>query len=141
MGKAHSGRDEFKKIEVNLMVKKFIISVKYALCGIAAAFREEPHVRFDVFMALLVIICAFLFPLEKWEKCVVFALCGICTGFEIINSAIERAVDLSSPTLHPLAGKAKDMAAGAALVMALFAAIIGLYIFLPYGIKFLNSLF
>lgn len=123
------------------MIKNFFKSVSCALRGIAAAFLEEGHVRFDVFMAFLVIICAFIFPLEKWEKCVVFILCGICTGFEIINSAIERAVDLASPTLHPLAGKAKDMAAGAALVMAVCAAIIGLYIFLPYGIDFFNSLF
>jgi undecaprenol kinase len=52
-------------------------------------------------------------------------------ALELVNSAIERVVDLASPDIHPLAKEAKDIAAGAVLVFAAASAIIGLLIFLP----------
>ncbi len=102
--------------------------------------REERNFRFDLIMSLLVIICAFIFPLLKWERCVVFILCALCLFAESTNSAMEKLTDLASPDFHPLAGQAKDIAAGAALICALFSAAIGLYIFVPYGIEILKSL-
>lgn len=121
------------------MKKTFIKSMGYAIGGIMNTVKEEPHVRFDLCMTVLVVFCAFFFPLEKWEQCTVFILCALCIAFEIVNSAIERTVDLASPDIHPLAGKAKDMAAGAVLVVAAISSIIGLYIFVPYGIDFIQS--
>jgi len=52
-------------------------------------------------------------------------------ALERMNTAIEGGVDLASPEIHPLANQAKDIAADAVLVFALFSAIIGLLIFLP----------
>lgn len=112
--------------------KKFKTSLAYAVNGIKAAFREERHFRFDCFAALLVIVCAFLFSLDKWEKCVVFSLCALVLSLEAINSAIERAVDVACHEKNPIAGAAKDIAAGACLIGAVFSAAIGLYIFLPH---------
>ena len=51
---------------------------------------------------------------------------------EAFNTAIERLVNLVSPDFHPLAGDVKDVAAGAVLICAIVAAIIGLIIFIPY---------
>ena len=114
--------------------KSFFSSFGYALKGIIAVIKTERNFKFDLFMAFAVIICSFIFPLLKWERCVVYALCALCLFAECTNSAIEALVDLASPDFNPLAGKAKDIAAGAALICAVFSAIIGLYIFVPYGI-------
>lgn len=68
----------------------------------------------------------------------IIALCiGVVIAAELFNTAIERLVDLVSPGRHPLAGQVKDIAAGAVLVCAAAAAIIGLIIFVPYVIEFM----
>ncbi len=115
--------------------KSFFSSFKYAVKGIKAVITTERNFRFDLIMALLVVICSLVFPLLKWERCVVYCLCALCLFAECVNSAIESLVDLTSPDFHPLAGRAKDISAGAALICALFSAIIGLYIFVPYGLN------
>jgi diacylglycerol kinase len=68
-----------------------------------------------------------------------FALFRLVFSAEMINTAIEHLVDLVSPHSHPLAGKAKDVAAGAVLVAAVFSAIVGLIIFVPKGWEMLMS--
>ncbi|MPN45884.1 hypothetical protein SDC9_193463 [bioreactor metagenome] len=57
---------------------------------------------------------------------------GMVLAAEGFNSAIERLVNLVSPGRNPLAGDIKDVAAGAVLVCAIAAAVVGLIIFLPY---------
>ncbi|MBQ8540720.1 MAG: diacylglycerol kinase family protein [Clostridia bacterium] len=118
--------------------KSFFSSFTYALKGIKEVIKTERNFRFDLVMALLVVICSVVFPLLKWERCVVYSLCALCLFAECMNSAIEALVDLASPEFHPLAGKAKDISAGAALICALLSAIIGLYIFVPYGLALLK---
>ena len=61
---------------------------------------------------------------------------GLVIAAELVNSAIERVVDLASPEQHPLAGQAKDLAAGAVLVCAMAAVIVGILVFLPYLRRF-----
>lgn len=57
---------------------------------------------------------------------------GVVIAAELFNSALERLVDLVSPQHHPLAGQVKDIAAGAVLVCAMAAALIGSILFYPY---------
>jgi diacylglycerol kinase (ATP) len=57
---------------------------------------------------------------------------GTVIAAELFNTAIEKLVDLVSPERHPVAGQVKDIAAGAVLICAVAAAIIGLIIFIPY---------
>lgn len=121
--------------------KSFFSSLKYALKGIKTVFSEERNFRFDLIMCILVVICSFVFPLLKWERCVVYALCALCLFAECVNSAIEKLTDLASPDFNLLAGQAKDIAAGACLICAVFSAAVGLYIFVPYGLDLLNTIF
>ena len=58
-------------------------------------------------------------------------LFALVISLEMINTSIEAIVDLCSPQFHPLAKIAKDVAAGAVLVVAFFSAVIGLMIFIP----------
>jgi len=82
-------------------------------------------------VAALVVIFGWVLHLSTTE----WLLCLLCFGLvitaEMMNTAIENTVDLSSPQKNKLAGKAKDIAAGAVLVSAIIAACIGLIIFIP----------
>jgi len=81
--------------------------------------------------AVIVILAGYFTGLSRTEWYIVLLLIALMFALEMINTAIERVVDLASPNFHPLAKQAKDIAAGAVLVFALFSAIIGLLIFLP----------
>ncbi|HEY5589635.1 MAG TPA: diacylglycerol kinase family protein [Paludibacter sp.] len=114
-------------------MKKRIKSFGYAGRGIRVVFRSEPNMRIHIVVGLLVLICGFIFKISiiEWILCL---LCfGLVLGAEMMNTAIENVVDLVSPNHHILAGKAKDIAAGAVLICAIISVIIGLLIFVPKG--------
>ena len=82
--------------------------------------------------ALVVILAGFVFQVSRIEWLFLLMSIFLVVAFEIINSAIENVVDLASRYhFSMLAKKAKDMAAGAVLVVSLLAAVIGVLIFLP----------
>lgn len=110
--------------------RKFIHSFGYAFTGIVTGLHEQ-NMRFHVVSALVVIVAGAVTGLSAIEWCVIIAVIGIVLATELFNSAIERVVDLASPNIHPLAKQAKDLAAGAVLVIAGMSVIIGLLIFLP----------
>jgi diacylglycerol kinase len=112
-------------------MKKRIQSFGYAFRGIKAVFLSEVNMKIHIFITVLVVIggVVFTISLTEWMFCLVCI--AIVTGAEMMNTAIENVVDLASPEQHPLAGKAKDIAAGAVLLCAIISVIIGLIIFLP----------
>ncbi|MGB8168211.1 MAG: diacylglycerol kinase family protein, partial [Chthoniobacteraceae bacterium] len=69
--------------------------------------------------------------LERWEWAAVVGAIGLVWTAEGLNTAVEALTDLVSPGEHPLAGRAKDVAAGAVLCAATSAAVIGLVVFVP----------
>ncbi len=70
--------------------------------------------------------------LTRFEWCwIVLAIISVWTA-ESLNTALESLTDLASPEIHPLAAKTKDVAAGAVLITAIGAAVIGLLIFTPH---------
>lgn len=91
--------------------------------------------RIHLIVAALVVLFGLIFCISKVEWIVCLLCMGLVFGTELINTSIENIVDLVSPDHHPLAGKAKDIAAGAVLMSAIFSVIIGLIIFIP---KLLN---
>ena len=114
-----------------ISMKKRIRSFGYAGRGIRIVFGTEANMKIHITIAVLVIVCGFGFSISLIE----WMLCLLCVGLvfsaEMINTAIENVVDLASPKLHPLAGKAKDIASGAVLICAIISVIIGLLIFVP----------
>ena len=126
---------------INMSVmKKRIRSFGYAGRGIRVVFGTEPNMKIHIVIALLVIICGFIFSISMTEWMICLLCIGLVFGMEMMNTAIENVVDLASPNLHPLAGKAKDIAAGAVLICAIVSVIVGLLIFLPKGWVMLQSL-
>jgi len=114
-------------------MKKRIQSFGYAIRGIRHVFGTEANMKIHIAISVLVIICGIVFAisLSEWISCL---LCiGLVVAAEMLNTAIENVVDLASPEQHPLAGKAKDIAAGAVLICAIISVIIGLLIFIPKG--------
>lgn len=112
--------------------KKQLRSFKYAWKGICACVGKEQNLDFHLLVMVLVIIAGFYFGITRMEWVAVILCFGMVIGAELFNSAIERLTNLAHPEQHPLAGKVKDIAAGAVLVTAIAAAAVGLIIFVPY---------
>lgn len=113
------------------MKDPFYKSVKYALEGIGICIKKERNFRIHLVMMMAVIICGIFFGINKIEWMICLILFALVISLEMVNTSIEAIVDLYTPQFHPLAKIAKDTAAGAVLVSAIFSAIIGLMIFVP----------
>lgn len=110
--------------------RKLLRSFGYATEGIVAALKEQ-NLRLHVLAALVVFIAGMLTTLSITQWCIIVLVVFGMFTLEMMNSAIERVVDLASPEHHELAKAAKDIAAGAVLVFSIASVIIGLLIFLP----------
>ena len=128
-----------KKIKV-LDKKRLVDSFRYASYGIVEAYKGEQNLRIHTVVAVLVIICGFVFQISYVEWLICLVLIGLVLMSEFFNTAIEYVVDLASPDIHPLAKLAKDTASAGVLMMAIISAIIGLIIFVPEGIEFLGGI-
>ncbi|WP_449046310.1 diacylglycerol kinase [Parapedobacter sp.] len=102
-----------------------------AFNGIVASYRSERNLRIHIALALVAIILGCWFGLSRAEWCWIALCIAMVVVAELVNTAIEAWIDLVSPQEHPLAKKAKDAAAGAVLVAAAFAAVVGGIIFFP----------
>lgn len=112
--------------------KLHVISFKYAFQGIVSALKQEPNLKFHFLAGLVVIIISLLLKISTIDWIIIIILIGFVIAIELTNTAIEAVVDQFVETNHPGAKLAKDISAGAVLVAALAAAIIGILIFLPY---------
>ncbi|MBP2621260.1 diacylglycerol kinase family protein [Streptococcus panodentis] len=109
-----------------------VSSLEFALTGIFTAFKEERNLRNHAFSALAAIVAGLVFRVSAVEWLFLFLSIFLVIAFEIVNSAIENVVDLASNYhFSMLAKNAKDMAAGAVLVISGFAVVTGLIIFVP----------
>ena len=88
----------------------------YSLSGLGAAFRHEQAFRQEVVLALILIPTALLLPVNPLGKALMIASVLLVLIVELLNSALETAVDRVSLEIHPLAKRAKDMASAAILL-------------------------
>ena len=113
-------------------LKKQLRSFGYAWKGIQSCVGREQNLSFHLIAAMAVIIAGIVLGITRTEWIMVVMCIGTVIAAELFNTAIEKLVDLVSPERHPVAGRVKDIAAGAVLICAVAAAIIGLIIFIPY---------
>lgn len=106
-------------------------SLEFAFEGIWACIKKERNIKIHLCFTLITTICGFVFSINIYEWMICILLFGLVISLELVNSAIEAIVDLCSPEIHPLAKFAKDVGAGAVLISAIAAIIIGLMIFIP----------
>ena len=109
-------------------MKKLFKSFGFAIKGIMIAFKEQQNVRIHTAVVILVIATGVFLHLSTIEWSVITLTIGLVISAELLNTAIENFVDLVSPGHHVLAGKIKDVAAGAVLVAAITAVFVGAFI-------------
>ncbi len=110
---------------------KFLNSFKYAFTGIFSAFKSERNMKIHIIIMCFVILFGFMLKISitEWFICILcFAL--VISG-EMFNTAIEEVVDLITEEENHKAKLAKDIAAGAVLVLAIASLFIGIIIFFP----------
>lgn len=113
-------------------IRKHLASYRYAFRGIWFAFRHERNMIFHLTAASVVLVLNFSLGVSKTEWLITLILIGLAWMAEIFNTAIEKLADHVSPDYHPLIGQAKDLSAGAVLVICITAGICGLIIYWPY---------
>ena len=112
--------------------RRRVASFGHAGRGVWAALRSEVHLRFHALATVVVIGLGLYCGITRLEWALLaLAVAGVWTA-ELLNTAIEALTDLASPAWHPLAGKAKDVAAGAVLLAAAGAAVVGALVFGPH---------
>ena len=116
----------------------FLKSFSYAFSGIRRVLVSERNMKVHVFITLMVLAAGFLFEISNVEWMMCLICFAVVLAAETFNTAIENIVDLVSPEYHVLAKSAKDAAAGAVLICAIVSVIIGLMIFVPKLIVFIQ---
>ena len=106
-------------------------SFAFAFKGLAELIKSEPNARIHVGASVVAIIAGFLLNISKLEWCAVFIAIALVISSEAFNTAIEKLVDHLFPYQNEIARIIKDISAGAVLICAIIALIVGLIIFLP----------
>ncbi|MEL1136191.1 diacylglycerol kinase family protein [Desulfitobacterium sp. THU1] len=127
MGQHHRGNSEWG-------------SFQNAFRGIFYNVKTQKHFRIHLFATIVVLLTAFGLGFERWEWAILLLTISSVLTAEAINTALEIAVDLAEPNVHPLAGLAKDVAAGAVLIAVIMAVGVGVVLFGPPLVKFLGLL-
>ena len=96
----------------------------YSLAGLRAAWRHENAFRQEVALAAVLLPVAFLVPMPGVERALLAASVLLVLVVELLNSAVESAIDRISPEHHPLSGRAKDVGSAAVLVSLLTTTVV-----------------
>lgn len=120
------------------MASRIAHSFIYAAKGVAATWKSGINFKIQCALGVLACILGFVFAIEPGEWLAIIVCCGAVLGAECANTALESAVDLISPEFNPLAGRAKDCAAGAVLLLSIAALVVAAVIFFP---RFLSLFF
>ena len=100
----------------------------YSMAGLRAALRYEDAFRMEMLLAALLIPAAFFLPVSALSKAVMIFSVMLVLAIELLNSAIEAAVDHTSLQQHPLAKRAKDIGSAAVFISLLNVGIVWLVI-------------
>jgi diacylglycerol kinase (ATP) len=108
-----------------------IRSFGFAFAGIAVLLRTQRNAQIHAVAMIVVVAAGFFFRVSLGEWIALILATALVLALEALNTALEAVVDLVSPQPHPLAKRAKDVAAGAVLIGALGAAVVGCIVFVP----------
>ena len=115
-------------------------SVKNCLDGISYVTKSEKNFKREIALGIMALILSYILKIDKIEFIIILTIICLVLTTVIINTAIERTVDLVTKEYHELARIAKDVSAGSVLVTSIFALIIGIIIFIPKIITLLGGL-
>ena len=112
-----------------MQFKKLVDTFNNAINGIINTVRTERNMKIHLVAAILVLIACFFFDISRVEFLILVVTITMVMSAEVVNTAIEAVVDMSTNYYHPLAKIAKNAAAGAVLITAINAVIVGYVIF------------
>ncbi|MBU0625767.1 diacylglycerol kinase [Patescibacteria group bacterium] len=118
-------------------IKQLQKSFSYASAGIIRVWREEQNFRIQLFVAVLIICAMFVFDLSGVERAILTLAIAMVLVLELMNSIVERVVDLLKPRVHLHVKEVKDVMAGTVLVAAVAAVLVGVLIMWPYLLNWL----
>ncbi|HEX2923618.1 MAG TPA: diacylglycerol kinase family protein [Chloroflexota bacterium] len=122
------------------MSRSLYHSFANAFHGLSYALRYERNPQIHLAMALATVAVGLWLGLAPFEWAILVLTISAVLATELLNSALETLADATSPEYHPLVGIAKDVAAGAVLVIAIGAVAVGLLLFLPKLIAILDNI-
>lgn len=120
-----------------MKVRKLIDSFNHAIEGIIYAVRTQRNMRIHMVAALLVLTACFFYDLSKFEILSITITISMVIMAELLNTAIEFAIDATTNYYHPLVKLSKNVAAGGVLVTAINAVLVGYIIFWD-KLKYIN---
>lgn len=112
-----------------MKMRKLLESFNYAIDGVLETVRTQRNMKIHLFATLCILLACFFFDISKSEFLILAITITLVITAELINTAIEAAVDMSTNFYHPLAKIAKNAAAGGVLVTAINALIVGYIVF------------
>ncbi len=107
-------------------------SFRYAGRGVWLMLKSQHNAWIHAVATAAVLIAGFLLGLSRLEWCLIVLACAAVWTAEALNTAFEHLADATTPGFHPLIGQAKDVAAGAVLVTAAAAVLVGILVFGPH---------
>ena len=108
-----------------MKMKKVLDSFNNAINGIIDTVRTERNMKIHLIVSLFILAACFFFDVTKYEFLILAVTISMVISAEIVNTAIEAAIDMTTNYYHPLAKVAKNAAAGAVLVTAINAVVVG----------------
>ena len=120
-------------------MERFIKSIGYALKGWAFFFGKEKNGQLHLAAAFIVILFGFILHISTTEWQSILLCIALVLTLEMMNSALEKFIDLLHPAQHEQIKWVKDVAAGAVLLSSIISAVIGIIIFSPKIFIFLHK--
>ena len=116
-------------------MRQFTRSLRHAFRGLAYALKNEKNFQNELVVAMLVIVAMVYFNVTRGEAVILFVVIMAVLIMELLNTAMERVIDILKPKIHPYAKLIKDLMAASVLMMSLLTIILGLIIFMPYVVS------
>ncbi len=114
------------------MLLKSLKSFRYAIRGVGKVIRYENNAKVHFMATIAVLVAGFYLKISLRDWCILIIGIALVWITEIINTAIEKLVDLVSPLQNEKAGTIKDIAAGGVLVASIGAVVMGILVFIQY---------
>lgn len=107
----------------------FLHSFGYAMEGFRTAVTTERNIKVQLFVGVAAVVAGVLLHIDALSWVLIVLCIGLVLFAELVNTSIEAIVDLATQELHPLAKRAKDIAAASVFTLSITAAIVGLIVF------------
>ncbi len=132
LGRRKEKFDRDKKYGLRRFKRSFLNSIN----GLRISYKDEQSLLIHLVMTMIVFVFGLVLQINRYEWIFSIILMGLILCAELLNTAIEAGVDLTTDRIHPLAKRAKDVGSAATFMMSVFAFIGEMIIFIPYIIDF-----